>query len=371
MEEQVGELVGFLTNSKPEVRQIALQHLRSFTAADDGRELLRPTPILPNLCRLLGDLRPIATLAYTCLINLSEDNEFTLQLLQRPRFCVTLVRNLMNEEHQLAELDVLLLNNLTRFEEGSRQLLQVGEEMEGFYLEKLIEILVSKRGDEKKDPYAWIARVLMNASQLAETRRILLDEKRDIFKDLLKDIQHRNPIRKRAVLGAIKNCCFEQRKHNWLLAEDKVNILPYLLYPLVGPEPFREDEIEGMPAFLTRLGPNKMREEDLESRKLLVEALTLLTGTRRGRDFMRAKQAYPIIRDAHKVEENEAIGELFFLLVDHLIRDEEPLPAEQPAERIESVEPEPEKEQEEEVMPEMDALVSDSEDEEEDKENVD
>jgi hypothetical protein len=109
-----------------------------------------------------------------------------------------------NEEHQLAELDVLLLNNLTRFEEGSRQLLQVGEEMEGFYLEKLIEILVSKRGDEKKDPYAWIARVLMNASQLAETRRILLDEKRDIFKDLLKDIQHRNPIRKRAVLGAIK-----------------------------------------------------------------------------------------------------------------------------------------------------------------------
>jgi hypothetical protein len=70
-----------------------------------------------------------------------------------------------------------------------------------------------------------------------------------------------------------------------------VNILPYLLYPLVGPEPFREDEIEGMPAFLTRLGPNKMREEDLESRKLLVEALTLLTGTRRGRDFMRAKQA--------------------------------------------------------------------------------
>jgi hypothetical protein len=71
------------------------------------------------------------------------------------------------------------------------------------------------------------------------------------------------------------------------------------------------------------------------------------------------------------VEENEAIGELFFLLVDHLIRDEEPLPAEQPAEIIESVEPEPEKEQEEEVMPEMDALVSDSEDEEEDKENVD
>lgn len=112
--------------------------------------------------------------------------------------------HLQNEEHQLGELDVLLLNNLTRLEEGSRQLLQVGESLEGFYLEKLVEILVSKRGDERKDPYAWIARVLMNVSQLPEARKILLDEKRDIFKDLLKDIQHRNPIRKRAVLGAIK-----------------------------------------------------------------------------------------------------------------------------------------------------------------------
>lgn len=376
--EELGELVGFLVNSKPEVRQIALQHLVSFTGSSDGREQLKPTPVLPNLCRLLGDLRPIATLAYTCLINLSEDNEYAGMMLQRPRFCVSLVRNLTNEEHQLGELDVLLLNNLTRLEEGSRQLLQVGESLEGFYLEKLVEILVSKRGDERKDPYAWIARVLMNVSQLPEARKILLDEKRDIFKDLLKDIQHRNPIRKRAVLGAIKNCCFEQRKHAWLLAEDKVNILPYLLYPLVGPEPLSEDDIEGMPAFLAKLGPNKMREEDVESRKLLVEALTLLTGTRRGRDFMRAKKAYPIVRDAHRVEDNEAIGELYFILVDHLMRDEEPLPAAEPIETPSmNQETEAEKKlladaQHEEEMPEMDVLVSDSEDEDEgEKESVD
>jgi hypothetical protein len=118
--------------------------------------------------------------------------------------CVCIGGYVQNEEHELGELDILLLNNLTRLEEGSRQLLQVGESLEGFYLEKLVELLVSKRGDEKKDPYAWIARVLMNVSQLPEARKILLDEKRDIFKDLLKDIQHRNPIRKRAILGAIK-----------------------------------------------------------------------------------------------------------------------------------------------------------------------
>lgn len=56
----------------------------------------------------------------------------------------------------------------------------------------------------------------------------------------------------------------------------------------MGPEPFREDEVEGMPVFLTKLGPNKLIEEDAESRKLVVESLALLTATRNGRDIMRA-----------------------------------------------------------------------------------
>jgi hypothetical protein len=198
-----------------------------------------------------------------------------------------------------------------------------------------------------------------------------------------------------------------------LLAEDKVNILPYLLYPLVGPEPLSEDDIEGMPVFLTKLGPNKMIEGDVESRKLVVEALTLLTGTRRGRDFFRAKKAvrtsvlcctiavcslpefstdqplydltqlnmqYPIVRDAHRVEDNEAISELFYILVDHLMRDEEPLPPAQPIPETPSMNQETEAEkklladaQHEEVMDGMDVLVSDSSDDEDEgeKESVD
>lgn len=69
-----------------------------------------------------------------------------------------------------------------------------------------------------------------------------------------------------------------------------MNILPHLLYPLVGPEPFQDDETEGMPPFLAKLGPNKMIEDDIESRKLLAEALALLTATRQGRDIMRAQK---------------------------------------------------------------------------------
>lgn len=87
---------------------------------------------------------------------------------------------------------------------------------------------------------------------------------------------------------------------------------------------------------------------------------------------------YPIVRDAHRVEDNEAIGELYFILVDHLMRDEEPLPAAEPIETPSmNQETEAEKKlladaQHEEEMPEMDVLVSDSEDEDEgEKESVD
>lgn len=102
-------------------------------------------------------------------------------------------------------MDVLLLNNLTRLDEGSRQLLQLGEPSEGFCLEKLTEILTSaKEGEDKTDLCSWVARVLLNMSQLPEARKFLLEENGTIFKQLLKDIQHHNLLRKRAVLGIIK-----------------------------------------------------------------------------------------------------------------------------------------------------------------------
>ncbi len=50
----------------------------------------------------------------------------------------------------------------------------------------------------------WIATILMNVTQLPEGRKILLDEEKNMLKDLLKDITHRNVIRKRGVIGSIK-----------------------------------------------------------------------------------------------------------------------------------------------------------------------
>lgn len=61
--------------------------------------------------------------------------------------------------------------------------------------------------------------------------------------------------------------------HQWLLGDD-VDILPSLLLPLAGPEEFTEEETEQLPIDLQYLPDDKIREEDPDIRRMLLEALT-------------------------------------------------------------------------------------------------
>ena len=60
--------------------------------------------------------------------------------------------------------------------------------------------------------------------------------------------------------------------HEWLLSET-VDILPYLLLPLAGPEEFPEDDMEKLPPDLQYLDDTKEREPDADIRKMLLDAL--------------------------------------------------------------------------------------------------
>ena len=60
--------------------------------------------------------------------------------------------------------------------------------------------------------------------------------------------------------------------HSWLLGSD-VDILPFLLLPLAGPEELSEEEMEGLPEDLQYLGDDKKREDDPDIRKMLIESV--------------------------------------------------------------------------------------------------
>ncbi|KAK2462246.1 hypothetical protein APHAL10511_005742 [Amanita phalloides] len=149
--------------------------------------------------------------------------------------------------------------------------------------------------------------------------------------------EHEDTIRRGGVTSTIKNCAFHARGHKALLSPESIHIavppsnilapgidvLPYLLLPLAGPEEFDLEDQEKLPEPLQFLPPTKKREPDAVVRLMHVETLLLLCHTRWGRDYLRDHGVYEIVRAAHENETNEKVQEHIERLV-QLIQGDEP-----------------------------------------------
>ncbi|KAI1793475.1 hypothetical protein LXA43DRAFT_971824 [Ganoderma leucocontextum] len=148
--------------------------------------------------------------------------------------------------------------------------------------------------------------------------------------------EHKDTIRRGGVTSTIKNCAFQTSAHPALLTEDTekvavppstieapgINILPYVLLPLAGPEEFDLEDQEKLPSALQFLPPTKTREADAILRQIHVETLLLLCTTHWGREHMRTHGVYEIVRALHEKEEVVDVAEHVLRLVNLLKRDE-------------------------------------------------
>lgn len=101
-----------------------------------------------------------------------------------------------------------------------------------------------------------------------------------------------------------------------------MDILPFLLLPLAGPEDFSEEEMERLPIDLQYLPPDKQREPDADIRKMLIETIMLLTATAPGRKQVRDQGAYLILRELHSWEPEPDVRLTCEKLIQVLIGDE-------------------------------------------------
>lgn len=130
-------------------------------------------------------------------------------------------------------------------------------------------------------------------------------------------------VRRGGVIGVLKNICFDTARHHWLLSSQN-DYLSYILYPLMGPESFDDDEMEKFPDDLQYLPEYKKREDDPDLRIMILQSLTQLCATREGRESLRSNGVYEILRELHKYEvslnENESALNACENVVDILIR---------------------------------------------------
>ena len=192
------------------------------------------------------------------------------------------------------------------------------------------EVHIEKIAASTDDPFQHFAAILMNATQVEQGRRFVMrihqkDKKikgTSILERILPELKSTNPIRRRGIAGTSKNCCFDKNSAWWLINE--IEIVPKILYPLAGPEELDMDEKRGMDPDFWLEGPDKVREPDIVTRLLLVEAVLLLCASgRRSREPIRVQRTYVILKTMDLSEESEEISERVSECVQYLRRDED------------------------------------------------
>nr|CAG4640999.1 EOG090X08WK [Eulimnadia texana] len=321
---ELTEIFQFLTlDSRIDVKSLALHHILGLTGTKEGRELLKGHigSICKHLFVLLDDLQPaVAKDALLALLNLAADKDLVPEITSNCQSEIEkLVHNIiLNPESNLADPACAFLANLTRPKLGTEAVYPLLEKD----LDKIVDAFCQESFNKKGANLHHLASVLSNLSQLPSMRNYLLDQSKCMLQRLVTFTDYeKSIIRKGGVIGLLKNCCFDPEHHEWLLSE-AVDILPKLLLPLAGPEEFTDEENDKLPMELQYLGEEKLREEDADLRKMLIEALTQLCATKFGREYLRSKNAYVILRELHKWEKDREAFIACENLVDILIKYE-------------------------------------------------
>jgi hypothetical protein len=288
---------------------------------------------------LVRDYAAIAKNVLTILVNISSDEEILKYLAEDDKFLETLYSRITNVKEENADEMAMLLANLTKHDH-LKTLLTLKRDIpkplstSPFAIDQLLDLFV--KGQEgsynTKANFDYLCYVFADVSKYEEGRKHFLtpreeDENIIPLTKLIVFTEHKSTIRRRGVASTIKNAAFDTDAHSKMLSTDEtsggLNILPYLLLPLMGPEEYDDKDSEGMPEELQLLPPDKAREVENDIQITHLETLLLLTTTREGRDFMREKNVYAVMRELHMHTDSPDVQEACDRVVQIIARDEE------------------------------------------------
>ncbi|KAL3217806.1 hypothetical protein MRX96_050922 [Rhipicephalus microplus] len=320
---EVSELVNFLAKSVPTgPKNQALAYITGLPSSEDGRSLLLKNPDVVKAVALLvlqDENAGTVSQAYKCLTNLTSVPAISEYLVEHDYGGITahLVNSSLQERrlgsaamcchavepHQRQAgcrkaLDAVALDQQVRRPPGS-VLFQHQRKPRPPQL-RLLEPLSTGRGSE-----------VVIGPGCQEGAEIL-----SFFLTL-----ETSSVRRHGAAAVLRNCCFETDSNEWLLSPE-VDILPRLLYPLMGPEELDDDEMEKLPLELQYLGSDKQREGSPEIRQMLIEAIMQLCATKKCREHIKNSGAYYVLRELHKSESCRPVVVACENLVDILISDE-------------------------------------------------
>ncbi|PON67068.1 Armadillo-like helical [Trema orientale] len=330
MATELEELVDFLSSPSPQVTKAAVDIVRGLTGSDDGLRSLAnyANKVLPSLSRLLSATKEISEPAAEALVNLSQNSGLAAKMVDMG-IVKTAMDVLYKPDSSISRLLVMLLVNLTQFDAGITSLLQTGDEkMQGLYVMKLVRSFCRSSSEIREDAFEHVGSILVNISKNEAGRKLLLDPKRGLLKQIIRQYDSPNSLRRKGVYGTIRNCCFdaENELQNLLLMSEF--LWPALLLPVAGNKVYSEQDTSKMPLELgSVLSIEREPVVDPDIRVQALEAIYLISLQEAGRRAFWSVNGPRIVQVGYEDEEDpkamEAYEQLGSLLI-HSSGTEEP-----------------------------------------------
>ncbi|CAA0823864.1 ARM repeat superfamily protein [Striga hermonthica] len=314
MATELEELLGFLSSPSPPIKKVAVNIVRDYTGSEDGLQSLGRYfgVAVPSLSRLLAEKKDVSEPAAQALVNLSQTPDLAGKMIE-----MGIIKNVMDilykQGCEITQLLVMLLVNLTQLDAGIESLLQQEDEkMCGLYIMKLVRSFCTSPSENKGDPFEHVASVLVNISKKEAGRKLLLDPKRGLLKQIIRQFDSPSPLRKKGVSGTIRNCCFEAERQlqNLLLISEF--LWPALLLPVAGDTIYSEQDTSKMPLELaSALSIQRETVTDPEIRIQALDSIYLLVLQEAGRRAFWSINGPRILQIGYEDEKNPQVMEAY------------------------------------------------------------
>lgn len=330
MATEMEELVSFLSSPSPQITKAAVDIVRGLTGSAEGLHSLAnySNTLLPSLSRLLTLPKEVSEAAAEALVNLSQNSSLA-EAMVRMGLVKTTMDVLYKPDCGIARLLVMLLVNLTQLNYGVNSLLQTEDEkVRGLYVMKLVRSFCRTTHESNNDAFEHVGSILVNISKQREGRELLLDPKRALLKQIIRQFDSSSLLRKKGVSGTIRNCCFEAESQlqNLLLVSEF--LWPALLLPVAGNKIYSEEDRSKMPLELgTALLIEREPVNDPEIRIQALEAIYLIILQESGRRAFWSVNGPRIVQIGYEDEEDPKVMEAYEQLGSLLIHgnsEEEP-----------------------------------------------
>ncbi|KFM75683.1 Protein FAM203A, partial [Stegodyphus mimosarum] len=305
----------------PKVRNAAWECILAMTATEDGLNyIIESETYIPFMLSFIQQHKILKELhgVYRCLVNISGTRTGCSTLLTLKKdFVDYLFYSITDVDDPLVELKCYILNNLTTHLDIYKDVSEIvpSEEL----LNTLMKYLCARDSNIKKK-YEYLNFIFSNITRIPGGRRLFMKNDNYIH-NLVENLKSYDSFNR--CLGAaltLRNCCFDTDNHKRLL--DDLNILPVLLYPLMGSEQYEENEVEQLPIECQYLDDHKKRIQFPEVRNALVQALSLLCNSEYGWNYLKSHGVYFVARELHLWEETDIVSEHIETLVSYMLVNE-------------------------------------------------